>query len=315
MAEEQTDDTGGGGDEAARAELEQKARARGWKPKDQWKGDTSNWVDADVYLEKSESVLPYIQHDRQRLEGELGQTRAQLSTVQQQLKDAQEALEGLTTLSNEMAEDRRERRKGEIGDELKAAREAGDEVKVAELTNELQTLVKPAEKKEVKKSNGEDTQNRQPVIQPWVRTFLEDNSEFMKDPRKVALFNVEMLQRRQAGDGRVGDVEGTALLNEARDAVEKLLGGNSRRQAPSKTEESRPAGGGPSGGGPRGKGYADMPADARAKCDAQEKKYVGVTEDGKKAPGKAFKTQAEWRAHFAREWFSPSVRAIERATE
>ena len=182
-----------------------------------------------------------------------------------------------------------------------SAREAGDDVKVAELQNELGEVVKPAPK-----PNGETkpAQPAQPAIQPWVRDFINGNEDFFKSGRKVALFNAIMLEKRQAGDSRVGEVEGTALLNEAREEVERALGGNVRRQAPSRTEESRSSG---DGGGARGDGtsYADLPPEARTQCDSQEKKFVGDR--------KLFKTQGEWRKHFASEYFGPS--AVSRSGE
>lgn len=299
---------GGGGDSADqqidRAEVERKARDIGWKPREQWKGDASGWVDADEFVRRSETFLPYLQHERGRLKSDLDRTNSQLSSVQRELQETREQLTALREFNEEMAGERRDRRKAEINDEIKVARESGNEVRVAELQNELQGLVKPAEKKAPPANPGNGTQ---PVIQPWVKGFIEGNADFMHDPDRVALFNNELLRRRQAGDTRVGEVEGIALLTEARDAVEAKLGGTRRSAAPSKTEEPNPTGGSRtvrSGG----KGYSDMPAEARAKCDAQEKRFVG-------ASGKAFKTQAEWRAHYAKEFFSPSTRAIERATE
>lgn len=311
MAEEQSAGAGEGGGEheqaPERAEIERQAREIGWKPKDQWKGDQTNWVDADVFLEKSKTFMPYLQHERQRLRQELEQRDARQAALEKELKESRESMEALKTFNEEMAAERKERRKAEIGSELRAAREANDDVRVAELTNELNTLVKPAEKAPEKKPNGADRQ--EVVIQPWVKQFIGDNADFFKDPRKVALWNVEIQQRRAAGDTRVGDVDGTAFLNESRDAVEKILNGSGARRQTSRTEEPHPAGG--TGGGSRGgKSYNDMPKEARDKCDSQEKKFVGAA-----GSGKAFKTQAEWRAHYAQEFFSPSTRAIERAVE
>ena len=181
--------------------------------------------------------------------------------------------------------------------ELKAAREAGDDVRVAELQNELGEVVKPAAVKappkvEEKPNGG----GGPPVMQPWVKGWVDDNKEFFDNPRKLALFNAVVFEKRKADDKRVGEGPGTDFLNEARDEVERVLGANPRRQAPSKTEESRNSGGsGNNSGG--GKSYADLPPDARAKCDAQEAKFVG----------KGFKDQAAWRKHFAKEYFGPSA--------
>lgn len=266
----------------------------GWQPKEQWKGRPENWVDAAEFVKKGETFIPFLQHDRKKLQAALDAERQARQRLEADLAATRASVEEVKTFNADMAKERTERRKVEIGQELKTAREAGDDVRVAELQNELGEVVKkPEPVKQETKPNGQ----QQPAIQPWVKEFIETNDDFFKNTRKVALFNAVMLERRQAGDARVGDVEGTALLNEAREEVEKTLGGNSRRQAPPKTEESRSEGRG--GGRPSGRGYADLPPEARAKCDEQEAKFVGTN--------KAFKDQAAWRKHFVTEYNGPSA--------
>lgn len=316
MAEEiqQTDDGGGGGDgqqqhDAERQEIEAKARERGWKPKSEWKGDDSHWVDAPDFVQRTETFVPFLQKQRQRLQGDLDTTNQKLTSVEAQLKETREALDNLTQFNEEMAKDRTERRKREIGGELTTAREAGNDVRVAELQNELADLVKPKEKA-APKTNGTQpaatSQPQSPMILPWVKEFVESNDTFFKDSDRIALFNSRMLKRRQDGDTRVGAGAGTDLLTEVRDEVDKILGGNSGRRAPSKTEASR-SGGGDNGRGRGGeKSFFDLPPEAQSKCNAQEERFVGEK--------KTFKTQAAWRKHFATQYFSPSARAVSDAT-
>ena len=282
-------------------EMEQQARQMGWMPKEDWKGKPDGWVDAAEFVKRGETFIPFLQHDRKKLKGELEAERQARLGLEQTLREMKDQVDGLKSFSEEMAKDRTERRKTEIAQALKNAREAGDDVKVAELQNELGEVTR--------KPNGEvkdpvrEEAPKGPVIQPWVREFIEGNDEFFKSGRKVALFNAVMLERRQGGDSRVGPDQGTALLTEVRDEVEKTLGGNSRRTAPSKTEESRPAGGGRGSSG--GKGWTDLPEEARQKCSEQAEKFVGK--------GKAFKDEAAWRKHYVAEYFGPS--AITRRAE
>jgi hypothetical protein len=46
---------------------EAQARSGGWKPKEEFTGDQSRWVEADIFLEKGEKVLPIVQKDRDQL--------------------------------------------------------------------------------------------------------------------------------------------------------------------------------------------------------------------------------------------------------
>jgi uncharacterized protein (UPF0147 family) len=289
MADENTEAPADG------AEVEQQARQMGWMPKEDWKGNPNSWVDAGEFVKRGETFIPFLQHDRKKLKSELEAERQSRLAVEQQLKEVRESVEGLKSFNEEMAQERQARRKVELAQELKQAREDGNEVRAAELTAELGEIVK--------KPNGAapapapaPKQPDQPVIQPWVKQFIDGNSEFFQSGRKVALFNAVMLERRQAGDMRVGPEDGTALLNEVREEVDRALGGNPRRQAAARTEESRPAGGRSRASG---QGYADLPPEAQEKCNQQEERFVGK--------GKAFKDQAAWRKHYAKEYFGPSA--------
>lgn len=302
---------GGGDDGAARAAIETEAKSMGWAPKNQWRGNPDAWQDADKFVERGKTFVPFLQHERKKLRGELSTRDAEITALREQNAQIKTQLDGITAFNAEMAQDRQDRRKRELGGEIKAAREAGDDVRVAELTNELGevTKTKAAPATAPPRQEQRPPDNQQPVVQPWVKSFLDTNEGFFANPRKVALFNVEMLERRKGGDTRVGDVEGTALLSEAMEAVDRVFGGNPRRQMPSKGEESRPGGGGNSGGGggSGGKTYADLPADARAKCDSQEERFSGKD--------KAFKDQKAWRTHFVSEYFGPSATAMSRTME
>lgn len=287
--EEASPPEGGEGEGASDStEIERVAVERGWKPKEQWKGDQSTWVDAKTYVDRSENFIPVLRADREKLKGQLNVTDQRLRAAEAELANTRTQLAELKTFREEMSNERRERRKAEIGIELRAAREAGDDVRVAELQNELGEVVKPpATALQTPPPSG-------PHIQPWVRGFLETNSEFFQNPRKVALFNQIVMEKRQGGDQRVGETDGVAFLNEARTEVDTIMGGNAaRRNAPPRAEGSRP----PSNGGGSGtKGYDSLPPEAKRACDAREGKFVG--------PEKAFKTQAEWRTHYAQEYYS-----------
>lgn len=218
--------------------------------------------------------------------------------METELREARTALEEIRTFNSEMAKDRATRRKEELGTQIAAAREAGNDVKVSELTSELNKIT--AKEQEPVKPNGA-SQQQQPVapqMQPWVKNFIDGNQEFFRTPRKAALFNAVILEKRQAGDARVGEGLGTAFLSEVKSEVEGILnGGTSPRRQAARTEESRSAGGGGGSGAGNGSGqtYSDMPDDARAKCDSQVAKYVGES--------KLYKKPEDWQRHYAREYF------------
>ncbi len=196
--------------------------------------------------------------------------------------------------NSEMARERAERRKEELGSAIRAAREAGDDVRVSELQSQLQDVTaaaKDAAKRATKEEKPAAPADKTavPVVQPWLKEWISENDEFLKTPRKSAMLNAIVQEKRQAGDERVG----REFMDEVRDEVETFLESKSGLR-PSRTEETRPTGGGSRGNG-RGQTYADLPADAKEQCDKDAKRYVG--------PTKIFKDEAAWRKHFAKEYF------------
>lgn len=294
MADEQVDQ--GQSPPPDTAAVERQARDMGWQTKDQWRGPPEGWVDAHEYVKRGETFVPFLRAERTRLRSELSVRDQRLTQMEAQLNAANQQLEDIRSVTTEIAKDRAAQRKTELGTAIKAAREAGDDVKVAELTAELNET---AAKKPAAPPERREPPNNAPTLQPWVKTFLDSNQGFFQDPRKVAYFNSEMLVRRNQGDRRVGDIEGTALLQEAMDTVENMLGGQPVRRQNSRAEEPSPPNGGSSGARGNGRGYSDLPFDVRSKCDAQEERFVG--------PKKMFKNQADWRKYYATEYFSPTT--------
>ena len=221
------------------AELEQKATSMGWQPKENWKGNPDNWVDAAEFVKRGETFVPFLQHQRKRLQSDLDAEKQARQRIERELAETRASVEDLKKFSESMAQERQERRKVEIGQELKVAREAGDDVRVAELQNDLATAVKKPDPP-APKPNGAPPQ---PEILPWVKSYVDGDADFFQNTRKVALFNAIAIEKRRAGDARVGETDGVAFLNEVKDEVNRSLGGNPARRSAAKTEESRPAGG------------------------------------------------------------------------
>jgi hypothetical protein len=306
-SQEGTEGGGGGEDDSARqtqVEQEREARKIGWRPKEQFKGNQDDWVDAGEFLDRGKTFIPFLNAERHRLQGDLGQRDSRIQQLEGRLQAQNEQIEELRGLHKELAEDRKEHRKTEIGTELRAAREAGDDVRVAELQNELAEIVKPDS---AKTGNGSGNETRQqtppgPQLQPWLKSWIDGNQESLRNPRFAGLFNGVVAEKRAAGDQRgLNNSDGTELMEEVKAEVHAILNPNTRRAAPGKSEETRSTGGG--GGAARGTGrsFADLPADAKTKCDKQAEKFVGP-----KGSGKLFETKEAWRAHYAGEYFAPS---------
>lgn len=251
---------------AAAAAVEAEAAKMGWTPKDQFKGDPAKWRPADEFVERGKNMLPIVQATVKRQEKQIEElTRTVKDFTEHMTKTEQRAYDrALATL--------KEQRKEAIA--------AGDGEAFDKVDEAIEDLRKEASTKAAKTKTADD-QIDDPVYSEWEgrNKWLAD-----KDMAEYAEFAAQKL--RQGGE--------TATGAEFLDLVTKKVKGqfpdkftNPRRESAPSVEGAAPA--------PRkgGKGYADMPADARAACDRMAKN--GYSGDAK--------AMADFKANYTKTYF------------
>lgn len=265
--------------------IEQEAALMGWTAKEEFKGNPDKWVDAAAFVEKGKQILPILQKNNERLMGTVSQLTGQISALDGSLKAANAAIEALQESHSEDVKAQVEEAKARLRTELAEASRAGDHERVAEVTEKMTELrtaeAAPVEKKDVVKPPQKFVPSQE------MRVWMDKNADFMLNPRKVALGNAVAAEFKAKGDTRTGP----AFMDAVREEVELDLAGGRQRGGDGKVEASR--GGGNRSGGE--KTYADLPADAKAACDAQATKLVGAN--------RAHKDQASWRASYVKQYF------------
>jgi len=198
------------------------------------------------------------------------------------LKASQDAIANIeerhTVATQKAVEDARRQVKAQ----LSAASEAGDHDGVAELTDQLTQLNKVEPVAPVR-----PTPTQEFVPPPDLVEWNKENPWFGTNKRKTALALGIAQELREAGEASTG----RTFFDKVAAEMDKELGTPQPRG--DKVEGAR---GGDSGGnGTSKKSYSSMPADARAACDADAKRFVGE--------GKKYKTQADWRNRYAEIYF------------
>lgn len=264
----------------ATPERQAEAEKIGWIPPSRFKGDAENFLDAEDYIKRGETVLPFVKQ-------QLASTRSQLAT--QNVLNAEQAR--LIANLNTKVEDIEmrfsaekaaavERARAEVKAALAVASENNDHAAVAELTDQLTRTAAAAEapKKEEKK-----VEQPAPVkLDPEYVQWREENPWFSTDRRKTALALGIAEDLRAKGEQAMG----RAFYDKVKEEMDKELG--VKASEGSKVEGGRNGGNEPPAG--RKAGYSSLPADAKAACDADAKRFVGK--------GKRFETEAEWRNNF-----------------
>lgn len=224
-----------GRDEAVEAE----ALAMGWTPKDKFKGDPDKWRPAAEFVERGKTILPIVQAKVKKQEAELAELRATVRELGDFVSKTEKRAydKALADLNAQRAE----------------AISAGDGEAFAKIDERIEAVKAEVAAKEQKQAA--KTQKTDPVYEEWAsrNKWLED-----ADMAEYGEFAAQQLRNR--GEKATG-AEFLEMVTARVKAQFPAKFTNPRREAAPAVEGGAPA--------PRkgGKGFADMPADARAACD------------------------------------------------
>ena len=268
-------------------EVVREARELGWVPKEQFRGDTTRWVDADVFVQRGHEVMPLLKANNARLLGEV-------HTLKETLRETNDAIVELRKLSEETTRERVRAAKAEVMAQLKTAKEEQNVEAELALTEKL-VDIRAAERADVAKPAAPPPPAPSavdPAFTAWAAR--PENSWFGVDKRRTAL--ATGIAQELRADRSNDHIVGVAFYEKVAAEVADTLGGGAPLPA-DRVEGSRggSGGSGTNGSGGGTKGYNALPADAKAACDKQAKQFVGKGD---------FKTQTDWRTYYANLYFA-----------
>jgi len=273
---------------AAPPDVQSKAEKMGWIPPARFRGDPSAFVDAQEYIERGEQILPIVRSQNQRLQAEVEQLRGGYTQTQEALKRAEKALEEINERHTVDTQKAVEQARKDLKVKLAAALEAGDHAGVAEITG-LMTELKEASAAPAAKVP-EAPAAKVVEIPEDLKEWNRANPWYGTDRRKTALALGIAQELRDSGNVETG----VAFYEKVGEEVTKVFGQEALPAG--KVEGARSSGAGGGTGGARGaKGYASLPLEARAACDADAKNFVGE--------GKRYKTVEAWQKRYAELYF------------
>jgi hypothetical protein len=286
--------------ETTQPPVEEQARDIGWLPKDEFKGNPENWVTAQEYLDRGETVLPYLQSDRRKLQGEVTALRGQIAESKQTERELRESMEELkktagaetaAALDDQIKVLRRQlveaRRGGEVETELEL------EEQLDEAREERKALDKPAAQKPVRPGTiTEALEGQNTEIANEIRHFVSENPWYNSDPVLQAAANAMVPElAKDPGYATMTPRQRFALLGQK---VRERFGLDGAPPKP-RVEGGRPStngSGGGGSGGKKGRTYADLPQEAKDQIELQAKRLVGKN--------RAFETLDQWKDQFVK---------------
>lgn len=268
----------------SKATPEQQAAATkiGWKPPEQFKGEPNFFVDADVYLERAETILPFVREQNKRLAGDLTDLRTRLEGVVGENADLKHRLEDIDIQHSTRLAKEVKRARAEAQAELEVALEAGDHKATARLTREVAKLeaIEDEPAQEVK-SPPQKVDPRDQEIITATQAWATDNDYDGWSVRDKATFRAIGDELRRSGNRNVGK----AFLDDCLSHMDR-----ERKQEPTQKVESSRSSGTPRGG--KKSGYEALTKEERDICDSDERNFVGK--------GKKFETKEAYRTHWSK---------------
>ena len=270
--------------------LEREARSRGWRPKDQFRGKAEEWVDASVFMERVQQVMPILKGELRRTTAELDDTKSLAQTLQRRLEEQGKEIEALKKVGAAAGV---EQQRETLIAGIMQAREADDvrsDIVLSAKLAALEATPAPPPAKEPPAADPSTATRDSPIFKEWV----EENSWWNDDPIKRA--TATGVAQKLAAEHRLDGMTPRERLDLIASETDKYIG--VRKQMPTpKVNGARPTGTRGSGGNDgAGKGWDDLPAAAKAQAMRQASKFKLVGD------GKAFKTNADWQRFYAQDY-------------
>ena len=242
-------------------EVQHEAESQGWVPKERFRGNESDWVDADTFVKRGREILPILRKNNENLIKDLQATK-------DQLKEFREAAEEFKKFQRESYERKAQEYESQI-QEIKESRAQaisdGDGQKVNALDDALDQAKENF--KEAKQSvkdvvSAKDPEPTPEAIDPGLQAWLDRNTWFGQDKRLTAMVN---------GVGESLRLEFPLLKGQAfLDKLDEVLAEEfpnkfGKKQSPSSRVES--GSGRQSRSGGNAQSYDNLPSEAKSACD------------------------------------------------
>ena len=243
-------------------EVVKEAESQGWVPKERFRGNESDWVDADTFVKRGREILPILRKNNENLIKDLNHTKEELK----QFREAAEEFKKFQRETYERKAQDYEKRIQEIKESRAQAISDGDGQKVNALDDALDQAKEDF--KDAKQAVKDVVSAKEPepasqAVDPGLQVWLDRNTWFGEDKRMTSMANgigesirleFPMLKGQPFLD-KLDEV----LAEEFPNKFGKKTSPTSRVESGS-GRQSRASGG-------NAQSYDNLPSDAKAACD------------------------------------------------
>jgi len=243
-------------------EILHEAESQGWVPKERFRGNESDWIDADTFVKRGREILPILRKNNENLIKDLNQTKEQLKEFRQAAEEfkkfQQEAYERKASDYEQRIRDIRENRAQAISD--------GDGQKVNALDEALD--VARDELKEAKQAAKDvvavpTAPAAQEPIDPSLQVWLDKNTWFGQDRRLTSIVNGLGENIRL----EFPNLKGQPFLDKLDEVLAEEFPDKFGKKKATPGSRVESGSGRQSRSGGSAQSYDNLPADAKAACD------------------------------------------------
>lgn len=267
--------------------IEERARRMGHVSKEEFRGNSDNWVDAETFVRMAEESLPHLKGTLKTMERKMAQQEETLRKQTEEITGVRESLTEFVVFSRDAEQRAYDKAVRDLKAQQSKAKEDGDLPAFADATERLDSLI--ADHPAVTGKAKVDQPGAAPATAPktpdeeyrqWMAAepaafdeWKGENTWFTEEPEMFA-YAQQMDQFLQTKHGF--GIKRSERLKKLSELVKKKFPaffGNAARATGSPVEGD--AGGRPGGNGKHS--YNDLPPDAKTQCD----KWTGKAGDGK----------------------------------
>lgn len=247
--------------EEAKLEIEKEARLQGWVPQSEFRGKETDWIDADIFVQRGREINPILRKNNERIQKELDKAKKDLA----ELRIGVEEFKQFQKESKEKLIAGYETELLTLREQKKLAISNGDGELAVQLDDQMDAIKDAkAASKESMKEDVKEAKEEKAVVNPKIEAWVEDNQWYKTSKVMSTTANAIAEEIRDANPFFTED----QFLKELDKRLEDTF---SPEKLGRKTKPRSPVEGASSGSSSSSKGkqsYDSLPPDAKQACDS-----------------------------------------------
>lgn len=167
---------------------EDRARAMGWKPFDEYRGDPRRWTDYPEFLRKGEEELPILRDQGRRMSERLARVEPEMQALRNTVAEQAQAIRDAVSLARKADQRGYDRARAELLGRQREAVAAADTEAYDQVSEELSALeAARAEVEPPEPPPAPPPPPAAPAMDPAISAFVASNAGWFNDPARPAL--------------------------------------------------------------------------------------------------------------------------------